>query len=87
MVSIWFSSDVRSRINFLRGVGVVPEIRIFGKGVQFGETALGLIPVKRCLLSSPMDCLAVSTNASISARMVLVGTFLSRGTSNYRKSG
>src|SRR6056297_3366393 len=31
---------------FLRGIRIIPEIGILGQGVQFGETALGMIPVK-----------------------------------------
>ena len=32
--------------DLLRGLGIVPEVGILGLGVQFGEAALGGIPVK-----------------------------------------
>ena len=32
--------------DLLRGVGIVPEVGIFGEGIQFGEAALGIVPVK-----------------------------------------
>ena len=32
--------------DLLRGLGIVPEVRVFGEGIQFGEAALGIVPVK-----------------------------------------
>jgi hypothetical protein len=32
--------------HLLRGGGIVPELRILGARIQFGEAALGDIPVK-----------------------------------------
>ena len=56
---------------FLRGVGVVPEIGVFGLGVQFGEAARRRIDVKDASSAVPTDCLICSTSASASARMVI----------------
>ena len=33
-------------LTLLRGLGVVPELGIFGEAVQLGEAALGVVPVK-----------------------------------------
>jgi hypothetical protein len=56
----------------LRFLGVVPEVRIFGAGVQPFEVVFEQVPSQRCLLSRLMACLISSTTTWVSARIVLL---------------
>ncbi len=45
----------------LRLLGIVPEVGVFGDARSAQRDVAGRHPSQRCLLSSPIDCLALST--------------------------